>query len=460
MRNLVCLLFPILFFSHQAKSQSIDSAMVKSIFERVLTHGGCYADLLLLCKTVGHRLSGSPQADKAVELTFQMLKEAGADSVWKETVMVPHWVRGEKEQANIQTKLPKAKLAVPICALGGSVGTGAKGISAEVIEVKSIDELAQLGKAKIEGKIVFYNRPMDPKNFNTFRSYGGAVDQRSKGAIEASKYGALAVVVRSMTLTLDDNPHTGAMRYLDSIPKIPACAISTLGAEKLSKLLKGEPGLTFFMKMNCQTLPDVESANVIGEIKGALFPNEIITVGGHLDSWDLGEGAHDDGAGCVQAIEVLRLFKGLGIRPDRTIRAVMFMNEENGLMGGKKYAENSRGTQHNHIAAIESDAGGFAPIGFGFDTKNDTLKKMLSWAGFFLPWGLYDFHEGGGGADISTLKEFGTVLIGLNPESQRYFDYHHTQIDTFDKVNKRELELGAAAMAALVYFLSKYGVGR
>lgn len=385
------------------------------------------------------------------------MKQLGFDSVWLQPVMVPHWVRGEKEIGRIISKRSGTVL-VNVCALGGSIGTGSSGISANVIEVKSFDELKTLGNKGVQGKIVFFNRPMDPTKINTFGGYGGAVEQRANGASEAAKLGAIAVLVRSMGSNLEDYPHTGGMRYAPNVAKIPALAISTRHAELLSQHLKDEKDLTFYMENHSETLEDAPSFNVIGEIKGSEFPNEIIVVGGHLDSWDLGQGAHDDGAGCVQSIEVLRLFKTMGYKPKRTIRAVMFMNEENGLRGGLKYAEEAEKKKEKHLAAIESDRGGFVPRGFTVPTEEKAKAKVRSWKPLLDPYGLSDFSQEGGGADIGPLANQGVALLGFLPDSQRYFNYHHTAEDTIDKVDKRELELGSASMAAMVYLIDKYGL--
>lgn len=436
-----------------------DSAVFKKIYNEALTNGKSYSNLNYLCKKIGGRLAGSPQAQQAVEWTFKAMKEAGADTVYLQECMVPHWVRGEKEIGKVISTGGKGIKEVPICALGNSVGTPAEGITAQVIEVNGIEELEKIGKEKITGKIVFFNKPMDPTNVETFRSYGGAVMQRWAGASEAVKFGAVAVVVRSVTMAQDDNPHTGSMGYKDSLNKIPACAISTNGANWLSSYLKTDKELTFYLKMNCKFLPEEKSYNVIGEIYGSEKKDEIITVGGHLDAWDNGEGAHDDGAGIVQSIEVIRIYKALGLKPKRTIRAVAFMNEENGLRGGKKYAEMAKLKNEKHTAAIESDAGGFSPRGFSNDMKPEQRKKLLTWAPLFLPYGVYDFDNDGGGADIGPLHDaLGTPIFELMPDSQRYFDYHHTAIDTFETVNKRELELGGASMAALIWMISEYGL--
>jgi hypothetical protein len=299
---------------------------------------------------------------------------------------------------------------------------------------------------------------MDPTKINTFMAYVGAVNQRGSGAVEAARFGAVAVVVRSMGSNTEDYPHTGGMQYAPNVPQIPAVAISTKHADLLSRLLKDDASLQFYMETHCETLEDAPSFNVIGEITGSEYSNEIIVVSGHLDSWDLAQGAHDDGAGCVQAIEVLRLFKTMGYKPKRTIRAVMYMNEENGLRGGLKYAELAEKNKEKHIAAIESDRGGFTPRGFSMTASDSEKERIRSWKPLLEPYGLSDFGQEGGGADIGPLARMNVALIGFLPDSQRYFDYHHTPQDTFDKVNRRELEMGAASMASLVFLLDKYGL--
>ena len=435
-----------------------DSAMFKKIYNEALSNGKSYSNLDYLTNKIGGRLSGSPQAQQAVEWAFKAMKEAGADTVYLQECMVPHWVRGEKEVGKIISTGGKGTKEVPICALGSSIGTPAEGITAQVIEANGIEDLQNLGKEKIKGKIVFFNQPMDPTFIETFNAYGKAVKQRWGGASEAVKFGAVAVIVRSCSLVQDDNPHTGVMGYKDSLNKIPACAISTNAANWLSNNLKTDKALTFYLKMSCKTLPDEKSYNVIGEIRGVEKADEIITVGGHLDSWDTGKGAHDDGAGIVQSIEILRIYKSLGIKPKRTIRAVAFMNEENGGRGGKKYAEMAKLKNEKHIAAIESDAGGFSPRGFSSDVTPAVKTKLKSWRPFFEPYGVYEFDRDGSGSDIQPLKELGVPCMELMPDSQRYFDFHHTQVDTFEAVNKRELELGGAAMAAMIWMISQYGL--
>lgn len=440
-------------------SQSDDEKQIKAIYDKALTDGQAYEWLDYLSNQIGGRLSGSVQAQQAVEYTKGQLDSLGLDRVWLQPVMVPKWVRGLPEFAYMETK-PGLTTNMPICALGGSVATPDGGLKANIVEVQGIEDLQKLGKDKIAGKIVFYNRPMDPTLISTFASYSGCVDQRYSGAAEAAKYGALGVIVRSMNLRSDDYPHTGSMSYGGTpvSQRIPAAAISTNGADLLSTTLKLNPNIKFYFKQNCKQYEDVQSYNVIGEIKGSTYPNEVMVVGGHLDSWDLGDGSHDDGAGCVQSMDVLRLLKKTGYKPKRTIRVVLFMNEENGLRGGNKYAEVAQSKNENHVFALESDAGGFTPRGFSLDCSDENFEQIQSWKSLFEPYLIHLFVKGFSGADIGPMKNPDIVLAGLVPDSQRYFDHHHAENDTFEHVNKRELELGAASMASLVYLMDKYGI--
>jgi len=433
-----------------------DSVFIRQIFNSALSDGRSYEWLRDLTQKVGPRLSGSEGAAKAVEYTRDAMVNAKFDNVFLQNVMVPHWVRGAKEKAYIISG--KQKINVPVAALGGSVATPKGGTKAKVIEVKNFPELRALGADKVKGKIVFFNRPMDPTKLNTFEAYGGAVDQRGAGPSEAAKLGAVGAIVRSMTTRLDDTPHTGSMRYASGAPIIPAAAISTNGAELLSKLLKENPDTEIFFEQFSETLPDAPSHNVIGELKGSRNPAQYIVVGGHLDSWDFAQGAHDDGSGCVQSMEAVRLLKDLGYKPKNTLRAVMYMNEENGLKGGVAYADSAKSKNEKHIAAIESDRGGFTPLGFGVVGTAAQKAKIATWSKLFAAYGIHEIGPGGGGADIGPLAQQGTVLLGLIPDSQRYFDYHHASNDTFDKISKRELELSGAAMAAMMYLVDKYGV--
>jgi carboxypeptidase Q len=449
----------VFVYSSVLFAQSQDEKTIRQIYDKALKEGKSYSMLEHLTTKIGARLSGSAGAASAVEWTHQIMKKYNFDTVYLQPVMVPHWVRGKKETANIITGPKKTdRVTVNVCALGGSVGTSAAGVTSNIVEVKSFEELAKLGSAGVQGKIVFYNQPMDPTLINTFAAYGKAGFQRRSGASEAAKYGAVGVVVRSLGVNLEDYPHTGTMSYAADIKKIPAVAISTNHAEILSGLLVQNRDLKFYFQTNCETLPDAPSFNVIGELRGTEFPDEFIAVGGHLDSWDLAQGAHDDGTGCVQSIEVLRIFKELGYNPKRSIRAVMFMNEENGLRGGIEYAKQAAAKNEKHIAAMESDRGGFTPRGFSMTGTDEAKNKIKSWKPLLEAYGLADFSQEGGGADIGPLGAQGTTLIGFLPDSQRYFSYHHTPEDTFDKVDKRELELGAAAMTALIYLIDQYGL--
>ncbi len=318
-----CALLIIFVFTALGFAQNDDEQQIKKIYDSALTQGKSYDWLNYISNQIGGRLSGSIQAQQAVDYTKSQLDSLGLTKVWLQPVMVPKWVRGTPEFAYFETT-PGVTTNLPICALGGSVATPQKGIKANIVEVDGIEELSILGKEKIQGKIVFFNRPMDPTAINTFNAYSNCVDQRYSGALEASKYGAVGVIVRSMNLRLDDFPHTGSMGYGEQpvADRIPAAAISTNAAELLSTALKLNPEINFYFKQNCKQFDDVLSHNVIGEIKGSQYPEEIIVVGGHLDSWDLGDGAHDDGAGCVQSMEVLNLLKKTGYIPKRTIRVV------------------------------------------------------------------------------------------------------------------------------------------
>lgn len=445
-------------------AQPLDSLKLRQyqgIMSRMIATGleSCKAYEMLheLCTTIGPRLSGSPNAEKAIQWAKKKMEDLGFENVRLEPVMVPVWVRGPIEEASVvNSSSTNGYLPLKICALGGSIATPHEGITAEVVEVRSFDELHSLGE-KARGKIIFFNRPMERGRFSTGEAYGRAVNQRVWGAVEAAKAGGVAALVRSMITRLDDYPHTGMMNYVDTIPKVPAAAISTLGANLLSDLLKKEGKVTVHLKLTCQTLPDVESANVVGEIVGSEKPNEIVLVGGHLDSWDKGQGAHDDGAGCMHAVEALRLIKELGLKPKRTIRAVLFINEENGVRGGQAYAAKDRPGE-KHIAAIESDIGGFSPRGFGVTTDSVRFAKIAQWAPLLEMIDAGRITRGGGGVDIDPLRQKGVPVMGLRTDHQKYFDYHHSDLDTIDKVNERELELGAIAMAILSYILAEEGL--
>ncbi len=456
---LTAILFSV-FICFCGFAQSDDSLMIKKLSDEILLNAKAYRNLYTLCKSVGTRLSGSAGWYKAEKWGLQVLEEAGAEKTYLQQCMVPHWVRGKKEFAGYRTKKRSKDPTFDVLAIGNSVGTGDKGILAKVIEVKNFEELNQR-KDEVKGKIVFYNYPFNKTLLRG--AYGDAVRYRSSGASMAAKYGASAVIVRSVTGAYDDNPHTGALRYNDSFPKIPALAISTRGAENLSRLIKDSyKNDNLFIRSNCEMLPDTIGHNVIGEIKGTEFPDEIITIGGHLDSWDQGEGASDDGTGVVQSIEILRAFKAIGYKPKRTIRIVLFANEENGLRGGNKYAEEAKLKNEKHVMAMESDGGAEYPRGFGCGMTKEQFTKVKSWIKFFEPFDAtrFTFNEGGGGgADIGPLQtNFKTAQFGLSTTGQRYFDMHHAASDVFENVNAQELNLCAVVMATMVYLVDKYGL--
>tara|TARA_A200000113_G_scaffold1948_1_gene1981 strand:- start:540 stop:1919 length:1380 start_codon:yes stop_codon:yes gene_type:complete len=457
MKYLFYFLVVTLSFTLSSQDLNDHKVFIDKVYNEALSNGQSYEWLDYLSNEIGGRLSGSINYDRSVKWGKDELNLIGIDSVWLQPVMIPKWVRGAPEYAHIESS-PGNTISVPIAALGGSISTPSIGISANVIEVKSFDELNNIGKDSISGKIIFFNRKMDPTLINTFQSYGGSVNQRTQGAAKAARLGAIGVIVRSMTTTLDDYPHTGSMYYdgLKLNERIPAAAISTNGAELLSSMLSLNPNIKFFFRQNSKNFPDVLSYNVIGQIDGSERSDEIIVVGGHLDSWDLGDGSHDDGAGIVQSMEVLRILKSLNYKPKRTIRVVLFANEENGLRGGNKYAELAKKNNESHFFALESDAGGFTPRGFSFDTSESEFNALKEFKDLFKEYGADKFIIGGSGADIGPLKDDKIILAGLRPDPQRYFDYHHAASDTFDKINKRELELGAAAMTALVYLLDNY----
>jgi len=443
--------------SIQAQTFKADSAVLKQMSNHILTNYQCYNDLRYLCKQIGHRISGSEQAAQAVEWGKKTLEKTGCDRVFLQEVMVPHWVRGEESAQIISGKGVVSN--IKLSSLGNAVGTGPNGLQAQLLMINNIDELKRINPETVKGKIVFFNFRFDQKNINTFESYGPCVYYRWGAPSEASKLGAIAVVIRSVSSAYDDKPHTGSLHYDPKYPTIPAVAISNTAADALELQMSKDNKVAMHLRTTCQMLPDVKSYNVVGEIKGSENPEEIICFGGHLDSWDIGEGANDDGAGVVQAIEVLRVFKELGIRPKRTIRAILFMNEENGLRGGTKYAELAEQNNEKHILAIESDAGGGTPLGFSMTMESEKRAKIKSWASLLLPYGLYKFDADGGGADIGPLhRKFGTPVMELSPDSQRYFDMHHSDNDVFENVHRRELSLGAIALSHMVYLVSLYGL--
>lgn len=428
--------------------------LADQIIKSALRERKGYEWLKELCEK-GPRLSGSENSLRAIEWAKEKMEKLNLDSVWLQPVMVPHWERGKNETAVI-TSGSFSRKHLNILALGGSVPTPTTGITAQVIEIKNFSELSEK-KEQVKNKIVFFSRPIDQGSVNTFSGYGNAVDQRSVGAIYAARYGATGVLIRSVTTKFDNAPHTGLTNYADTIPKIPAAALGYLDADFLSEALKKDPNLKLKMILNCKTLPDAKSFNVIGEIKGSTYPDEVIVVGGHFDSWDVGCGAHDDGAGCIQALEVLDIFKRLNFKPKRTIRCIFFINEENGSRGGIKYGEWADSSEDIHVAAIESDRGAFTPRGFYVDSDSLTLAKIHSWLPILQPAYIEWIRKGGSGVDISYIKNTKSKL-GFVPDDQRYMDIHHSANDVFEEVHPREMELGTAAIAIMTLLLSEEGL--
>ena len=444
-----------------------DSLLIRRLADTILTDGRTYGNLHLLTKTVGARLSGSAGYYKAEKWGQQVLQEASAEKVWLQECMVPHWVRGGKDSASWvggggasgsrSAAGGASHGGLDVLALGNSQGTGGKMIAAPAILIHNFDELEQR-KDELKGKIVFYNYPFNPLFVETFQAYGDAVRYRGAGASRAAKYGAVAVIVRSMSSSIDNTPHTGALMYNDSFPKIPALAVGLRDADELAAQLEKHP-VEVSLRTGAHMLPDTIAHNVIGELKGTEFPDQYITVGGHLDSWDPAEGAMDDGAGCVQSIEVLRALKAIGYHPRHTIRVVLFANEENGGRGGKKYADAAKENNEKHLLGLESDNGGFTPRGFTLSLSEDRLTAIRPWVKLLMPYGVYELEHGGGGSDVNPMgRQLGAVVGELRPDSQRYFEYHHARNDVLENVNKRELEMGAVNMAALIYLVDKYGL--
>ena len=457
------LLLFMIFISLQAGAQNTnfenDTVAIDAIYKHVLTESVAYDWLEGMCKQIGHRLSGSANYHAAVEYFRQIMDTIGLDTIYVQELWVPHWERGEAEQVRVISSSEGA-FDYATLALGNSLGTGPDGLTAEVIEVHTLEELEEMADEDVTGKIIFFNRPMDQSLINMLNAYVRAADQRTLGPAMAADKGAAGAIVRSLASSTDHIPHTGSTNYRPDGRNIPALSISTADADHLSRLLrKGE--VTVFMRNTSHFLSDKKSFNLIGEIRGQTHADEIILVSGHLDSWDVGDGAHDDGAGCVHAIDVLHTYRKMGYKPRRTIRAVLYSNEENGLRGGNAYADQALSRGEYHLAALESDLGGFTPRQFNFEAERSVFiprfRAVGQWSDLMEPYGI-TFGPGGSGADISPLKPQGALLIGFRPDTQRYFDLHHSPADVFETVNKRELHLGSASIAALIFLIDKHGL--
>ena len=415
-------------------------AAAARIIGAALTSDHAYTRLAHLTDHIGNRISGSQNLERAIAWAITEMKRDGLDNVRTEKVMVPHWVRGE-ESLEMLAPVPRK---LQMLGLGNSVGTPAEGITAEAVVVRSFAELDRLGE-QVRGKIVVYNAP--------FVNYGATVEYRLRGASRAARYGAVAALVRSITPMALQTPHTGAMNYDPEQPKIPVAAVTIEVAEFLQRMNDRGDHPRLQLKMEAKFLPDAESANVIGEIKGSEKPDEVIVIGGHFDSWDVGQGAHDDGGGCIVAWETVRLLKELGLRPRRTIRVVLWTNEENGLRGGTAYHDAHKAEIAKHILAIESDSGVYRPEGFGLaeTAPLQVRSNLLEIAKLLSGIGADQIAADGGGADISPMMHDGVPGASLDVDGTHYFDIHHTHADTLDKVNPRELALCVATMAVMAY---------
>lgn len=434
-------------------SESYD-VVSRQIIEAALDDEEGYRKLAFLTDRIGHRLSGSRALERAVDWAAQTMRGDGLENVVTPAVKVPRWIRG-RECAEI---VAPERIALAMLGLGGSVGTPEDGVSAEVLPVASFDELGLLGRAAIEGKIVLYNVP--------YQGYGRTVAYRARGASAAASYGAVGVLIRSVGPVSLQTPHTGSLQYEESVPRIPAAALTIEGASLIQRLVdSGEPvRVRLFMQARAED--DADSANVIGEIPGREIPHEVVVLGGHLDSWDVGQGAHDDGAGSVAAMQAVALLRDLGLRPRRTVRVVLWTNEENGLRGGAAYRDWVGSAVEDHVAAIEMDMGAERPTGFGLgipglQTRQDgeeIFARALEIVGeigrLLESIGAGEIVAGGGGADIGPIMRAGVPGLGLRTIGEHYFDWHHTEADTLDKIDPENFRKNVASLAVMAYVLA------
>jgi carboxypeptidase Q len=416
-------------------------AVANRIIATSLSDSTAYRRLTTLVDRFGHRLSGSESLEMALDWILDEMRSDGLENVRGEPVMVPHWVRGA-ESADL---LEPRRKALPMLGLGGSIATPPGGVTAEVLVVESFSELTQRA-AEARGKIVLFNAP--------WNGYGQTVEYRTRGAIEAARVGAVASLIRSVTPFSMNTPHAGAMRYDDAVERIPHAAITAEDAGLLMRLQRAGERVVVHVEMGAQTLPDVESRNIIAEIVGNERPDEVVVLGGHIDSWDVGQGAMDDGGGVVAAWEAVKLLRRLNLRPRRTVRVVLWTNEENGLRGGTAYRDAHQAELDNHLLAIESDGGVFQPQGFGFSGSTAALELMREISTLLKPINANAISTGGGGADIGPIMREGVPGMGLQVDGTRYFWYHHSEADTIDKLDPREMALCVAAMAVVSYVVA------
>ena len=450
------LLFVLLASALVINAQNSDKKTIDAIYQNALTNYDSYNNLKEICTKAKGRLVGSKASETAIQIFKNQVEKTKPDTCFLLNYTTPSWRCVTPCHATMYYGSKKEKLNV--VNLGLSVSTPEKGINGEIIEVHSLNELDTLGAAKVKDKIVFFNRPMDNSKLTTFEAYGGAIDQRAGGASKAAQYGASATIVRSLSTELYDFPHTGVSHYKEGVKKIPNISISTNDAEKLSSINKKYSGVKVWIKSNTETIDSARTANVIAEIKGSEQPEKVIVIGAHMDAWFNAPGAHDDGAGCEQMIDVFRIFKALNIKPKNTIRLVLFMDEEMYQSGAKAYSDFVGKEKKKHIVSIESDAGGLLPLGFGIDANDSVINSIKNLTSQLVDYGIYKTAKGYGGVDIAPLKQYGIPLIGLVTNSQRYFEYHHSANDTVENVSRREMQLGSAAIASLVYLIDKYGI--
>lgn len=445
-----------LFGGFIIQAQDTEKNTIAAIYQNALTSYDSYNNLKELCTKAPGRLMGSKASELAIQILKASVDKLHPDNCYLQNYTTPSW--RVKSPCRATVLYGSKKESLNVVNLGLSVSTPVNGITGEILEMQTLGALDSLGANDVRGKIVFFNREMDNSKTTTFEQYGGAIDQRAGGASKAAQYGAVGVLVRSLSTEHYNFPHTGVSRYKEGVTKIPNISISTNDADKLSRLNKGNKGVKVWMKSETETIDSAKTANLIAEIKGSKHPEKIIVIGAHMDAWFNTPGAHDDGAGCEQMIDVFRIFNELNIKPENTIRLVLFMDEEMYQSGSKVYAESVGKGKKEHIAAIESDAGGLLPLGFGIEAGDTVINAIKKLSEPLVEYGIYKTAKGHGGTDISPLKQFDIPLIGLVTNSQRYFEYHHSANDTVENVSRREMQLGSAAIASLVYLIDRNGV--
>lgn len=434
-------------------AQDEDKIIINSIFDNVMTSDVAYENLRYLCDSTPGRLLGSPNSYKAVDFMKVYFEELGADTVFLQEFTTPAWIHNYTKATMYSNG---KEFILNADALGPSPSTGEYGITANILMVYSLDELKVKDPETIKDKIVFFNRAIDKTKINPFRGYGGAVDQRYHGPALAAELGAKGVIIRSVGTRTDKYPHTGSTNYRK--PLVPCAAISTKDADLLTEVLNSDKNVKINLFVDADYIEEITTYNLIADIKGNELPDEYIIVGGHIDAWFNTPGAHDDGAGCVQSADVLRIFKELGIQNKRSIRAIMYMDEEIFQSGGKAYLEYSKSNNIENYLALEADAGGFTPRGFNVDASDSIVSIISSYQKLLKPYGIEYISKGGSGVDIGPLKELNVPLMGYRTDPQRYMDLHHSGFDSFDKIHIRELQLGSGNMAAIIYLIDKYGL--